>query len=147
MQAVGNELRLVYSVAAGYEAWANAKSLLEGSDGFEQDADGDGIANGLEFVLGTEPGEASQEGLPAIVAEGNDVVFTFNRADEAIYLAPVVQYSGSLEGVWTTAIHGENGVTISIEPAGEDAETVAVTIPKGSSETLFVRLAVLAEEP
>lgn len=144
VQASGNELRLVYSVASGYEAWAIAKGLPGDADGFEQDADGDGVANGLEFLFGTQPGVPSKDGLPILTMDESNFIFTFTIADEAAGLDPVVQYNDSLDDTWTTAIHGEGGVTISTAPLGENAESVTVTIPKNGAEKIFGRVVVLA---
>ncbi len=146
VQAPGNDLLLVYAPPVlGYSGWKTAKELPEGQAGFEQDADGDGIANGLEFVLGTDPLERSATDAPHAAWDGGDLVFTYKLTSEAAYLQPVVDYSADLSAPWTTAIHGQGGVTISSAPAGEGAELVTVRIPCGGAAAFFARLR--ASEP
>ncbi|WP_367873705.1 alkaline phosphatase family protein [Luteolibacter sp. Populi] len=142
VQASGNNLLLVYATQSpGFETWAAAKSLPLADAGFDQDADHDGIANGLEFVLGSEPLNSSSQALPMANGSGSNLIFTYTLAEQAAYLLPVAEYTGDLEAVdWTTARHGEDGVTIASVPVGEDAETVTVTIPRGDKPLLFARL-------
>lgn len=75
--------------------WAAAKGLSGPVAAFNGDPDGDGIANGLEFVLGGEPNSAnpgpnSLSLLPTAQANGNALVFTFQRNKRAAYLNPTV---------------------------------------------------------
>ena len=147
VQASGNDLLLVYSTASGFQAWAAAKGLAPADSGFTADPDHDGIANGLEYVLGTEPGLPSIAGLPAFAISGADFVFSFRLAGEAAYLAPVVEYSSSLNALsWIVAQNGQAGVSISSVPAGETAQMVNVTIPKNGESSLFARLRVSEPE-
>ena len=141
VQAPGNDLLLVYTPPVlGYAGWAAGIALPEGKDGFDQDADSDGITNGLEFVLGTDALADSSADAPAAVRDGGDLVFTYTLASEAAYLLPMVEYSADLSDPWTTAVHGEAGVTISSAPAGEGMSLVTVRIPSGDEPVLVVRL-------
>lgn len=142
VQAVGNELRLVHAVTSGFTAWAAAQNLPEESAGFEQDSDGDGIANGLEYLLGSDPSHPGTGSLPAFSTTDSHFIFTFTRRTEAAHLGTEVQYSDRLDDTWATAIHGEDGVTISSEASGENAETITVTIPKDGAAAIFARLKV-----
>ncbi|WP_035600444.1 alkaline phosphatase family protein [Haloferula sp. BvORR071] len=139
LQASGNNLLLVYSTGApGFAGWALAQSLPENEAGFEGDADHDGIANGLEFVLGTDPLSASA--APAVSCDEDYLIFTYSLADGAAYLQPVVEHNATLAGTWTTAVSGQAGVIVSSVPAGEGRQSVTVKIPRSAAPALYVRL-------
>jgi autotransporter-associated beta strand protein len=145
-------LNLVVSGPAtdAYADWATTKGLAGPDADFDADPDGDGIANGLEFVLGGEPspGNAnwnSLDLLPTAQAQGDDLVFTYSRSNAAAYLNPAVEFSNSLTGSWTTAVHGLNA-TIEVTD-GSPSDTVFVTIPKNGAPTLFARLKVMQVVP
>ncbi len=55
--------------------WISGFSGLGGSTGFNEDADGDGIQNGIEYYFGTHPGEPSQ-GLAIVNVSSNAFTFT-----------------------------------------------------------------------
>ncbi len=58
-----------------YFDWINGFSGLNGLKAFNDDADGDGIKNGVENYFGTHPGELSQ-GLALVNFTGDTFVFT-----------------------------------------------------------------------
>ncbi|MCW1886675.1 hypothetical protein OKA04_18195 [Luteolibacter flavescens] len=129
---------------SAYETWAGAKGLTGGDASFDADPDDDGLANGLEFILGGEPnpansGAASLAMLPVIADSGTSVTFTFTRTHESSGVEPIVEFNNDLGSEWTIA-NGSNSST-SITP-GANADTVTVTIPKVSAPRLFVRLRV-----
>src|SRR5690606_8020147 len=66
-----------------YSSWMSAYAT-NGQSGFYADADRDGIANGLEFLLGGDPTVAGDSPVPTLAtAAGGDVIYTFIRADRA----------------------------------------------------------------
>jgi len=104
----------------------------------------------IEFVIGGQPNPAnpgwnSLALLPTAEAQGNNLVFTFQRDKQAAYLNPTVEFNATLAGAWTTAQHNVNA-TIAVVDAGA-FETVTVTIPKNGAPTLFARLVVAAPSP
>lgn len=105
------------------------------------DYDNDGIANGIEFVLKTDPTVATPaDKLPTIAATPTDVIFTFRRNDASAASNPGAQKSTSM-----TATTWENVTTgIAVEDDGFElgVDKVTVTIPRGTEERLFVRLFV-----
>jgi lysophospholipase L1-like esterase len=131
------------STTPGFDSWAATKGLVGADAAFDADPDGDGIHNGIEFVLGGEPNPAhpdwnSNALLPTGEVVGDDFVITFTLMNEAAYLEPVVEFNTGLDDPWTTAIDPANA-TIDIAP-GEPAATVIVTIPKNGRSSLFARL-------
>ncbi|MCW1915442.1 glycoside hydrolase family 32 protein [Luteolibacter sp. GHJ8] len=135
-----------------YLAWSSSKGL-DGSPGkeagFEADPDRDGIANGLEWVLGGDPlsGDASS----LMTTSGNSTAglsLSFSRDETTPGSASLwVQYASTLAGPWTSVPVSQsggsypNGVTVVInETASPDQ--VTVTIPAGNALNgrLFARL-------
>ena len=129
-----------------FDTWVGAtgKGLTGSAAAFNADPDHDGIPNGIEFVLGSEPNpanaNAASPALPTAHKSGNNLVFTFTRRHEAAYLNPSVEFSNNPGGPWTTATDPTTA-TIAVTP-GSLADTVDVTIPQGSNTKLFARLKV-----
>lgn len=120
--------------------------------GANTDSDGDGIANGIEFVIGGDPSGPNSDShalLPTI--NNSDPVyidFVFRRTDASAQKNPYVEYGSILTG-WTTAEPGEptaNPVLINEtnDHFGAGIDQVTVRIPKAlaTSQKLFARLRV-----
>jgi len=131
-----------------YADWAQTISGLTGPEAaFEADANEDGVANGLAFLLGAENATADARGLlPTWSVLPDEVVMTFRRSDDA---APTVQsaveYSTTLDG-WTAAMDGAPGVTVTadddfFEP-GIDRVEVRLSKTLAPDGLLFLRLKV-----
>lgn len=142
--AVPHEIRIVSGTApTGYEAFIAGTDLTGNNALPTADPDSDGLSNLIEFVIGGDPEVSSQAEVPTVVrdaATGN-FVFTFRRTTASASVNPVVQYSTSLVGGWTTAT-GAPGVTTSVTPGGSGVEIVVVTLPASLSADgkLFARL-------
>jgi lysophospholipase L1-like esterase len=128
-----------------FATWAQGAGLVGGAAAFHADPDGDGLSNGLEFLLGGQPnpalpGSNSLALLPTIEASGENLVFTFTRVHAASSIEAVVEFNSTLDGEWTAA--AELNATIEVLPGGE-SDTVTVTIPKAGNAALFARLRVI----
>lgn len=140
----------------GYASWAAGFPFTAGvNDGPEQDADGDGINNVLEYVLGGIPvGAGSHDNsiLPAQSLTETDLVLTFRRSDASEGDAVVkVQWSANL-GSWNDfatigATTSLPGVTVTEDSPTAALDTVVVRIPRSnaSGQKLFGR--VVATKP
>lgn len=152
VQLSGSSVNLIYTAGSGtpYSNWTTANGIAGATA--DQDTDGDGIANGIEFVIGGDPSgpnSASNSLLPTITTDATHVNFTFRRTDESAGLDPFVQYNTSLTGTWTDAQTGVNGVVIqeANNGFGTGIDSVTVKIPHALANggKLFARLRVDAE--
>jgi autotransporter-associated beta strand protein len=131
---------------SSYSNWETANGIA--GAGATADPDGDGISNGIEFVIGGDPsGPNSNSGslAPTIASDSTYLNFVFRRTDESASTVPFVQYGSTLSG-WTAAANGVNGVIVQTDNdfhgAGTDRVTVRIPIALASGAKLFARLQV-----
>ena len=105
------------------------------------DFDNDGIPNLLEYLLGGNPTLPNSDLLPTITKAlgSSDLVFTYKRKIAASGVIQVIEHTVDFSSPWTTAVHAQNGVTITTSPVDASTEQVNVTIPS-TSPSRFVRL-------
>jgi hypothetical protein len=146
----------VGSSGEGYTSWASGFPFTAGvNDGPEQDADGDGINNVLEYVLGGIPvgaGANDTSILPAQSLTSTDLVLTFRRSDVSESDAVVkVQWSTNM-GTWNDfatigPVSALPAVTVTEDSPTAALDTVVVRIPRtnAAGQRLFGR--VVATKP
>ena len=160
---VGHDIRPLFhfwgifpqNPAAPVATWAESFPDLTDPDP-TLDFDGGGLATALEWVLGSDPTDASDDMtiLPTIDTDSDPdgkMVFTFRRNADANAdpdTTIVVEYGSDLAG-WTAATHqgaGAEQITITATPDGFgdgiDAVTVAIPVTLAGDGKLFVRLNV-----
>ena len=142
-------------VEGAFGEWADSFAALTDPDP-TLDFDGGGLATALEWVLGGDPTDASDDMtiLPTIDTDSDPdgkLVFTFRRnadaaADENTTIT--VEYGNDLIG-WTAAVHQGSGVgdiTVTSEPnaiaPGIDRVIVALPATLAGDGKLFARLQV-----
>jgi autotransporter-associated beta strand protein len=133
----------VVSVATGFDVFATTITDPE-ARGALADADGDGVSNILEYVLGGNPNVASQDILPDSSVTATDLVFSFKRRDDSEGdTTQVVEVSSDLVN-WNTVIPitAASGGSVTVVENGTADDDVTVTIAKGANATLFARLKV-----
>ncbi|MEK7949307.1 putative Ig domain-containing protein [Luteolibacter soli] len=135
-----------------FDAWRVAQfgGLADGPDALPgADFDRDGVANVLEFVLGTDPKVAgTNPGYSAVVGAANKMVFSFTRPPQMAGVTITISASDSLAGGgWTTLATkvGDGAWTVAPGAAVQDAGTgpVIVTDSKtlpGNPLRRFLRL-------
>jgi len=133
-------------VGTGYQLWENANGIT--GAGATADSDNDGIANGIEFVIGGDPSGPNSDShglLPTITKNATHLVLTYRRTDASASTAPFVQYDSPLNS-WTTAQDGVNGVSVVIAnnfyDGTTDKVTVSIPVTLAEGNKLFARLNV-----
>jgi fibronectin-binding autotransporter adhesin len=144
----GGEPPMAQDPPSAYDSWETANGIA--GAGAHVDSDGDGISNGIEFVIGGDPsgpGSDSNSLLPVVTVDEETLYFTFRMTDAAKVYGPLVEYSSSL-GQWATAYPGVDGVVI-VEDAGSEVTLVTMQIPRtlGFAPPLFARLRVDTSPP
>ena len=132
----GLNIELTYTPGGGdaYDTWAST-NITSGPTGFDEDANGDGLANGLNFVLGGNPNNVDFSILPSGSQSAGDFSFDFKRSDDS-------------EGIttqtfqWSTNLSNWNDVAIGAASSGPDADGVTVTVAENTNNpddvTIFV---------
>jgi autotransporter-associated beta strand protein len=136
------------TVGSPYDNWAFGKGLdgTAGHEaGFTADPDKDGIANGLEWVLGGNP--LAQDAASLVTASataGGGLTLAFSREEDSIgQVTLTVEYDSDLVGPWTSyatvGATSSGPVTINTTP---DPDAVSVNIPASNAVggRLFARL-------
>jgi autotransporter-associated beta strand protein len=136
--------------ASAYDTWASSYGLTGLNAAFDIDHDNDGIANGLEWILGGNPTTNSAGILPVATRNSSgDLVLTFTREEDAIAATTLkVQISTDLnswskEATVATGSSGPdtNGVLITIdESASPDAVTITIPAANATAGKVFARL-------
>jgi hypothetical protein len=146
----GSNVVLTVSAGSPYDTWAASFPGLT-NPAFDFDFDGDGIATGLEWVLGGDPTVSDAASIaPAITASSvSGITLTFTREEDSIGVATLnVEYGTDLasfpESVLIDATSSgpdANGVTVTINDA-LDPDEVTVNIPASNTVggKLFARL-------
>ncbi|MBK1825757.1 beta strand repeat-containing protein [Haloferula rosea] len=138
----GNDLVLEYTGGDEYLAWETTNGIA--GAGRDVDSDGDGVDNGIEFVIGGDPnGTDSNNLLPTATVDATNMVFTFRQTQDSAGEDVYVEYGDNLVG-WTEAEAGVGGVTINTTTDGFEpgVDRVEVTIPRVlfTGSTGFARL-------
>jgi len=130
-------------VKEGFSAWATLNGL-SGDD--SDDFDKDGLADGVEYVLGTNPESANANG-PTGAVVGDSFTFTFQRDHAAMTedVTVMIEVGISPETLNTLYLVGadtatsSDGVTVTNNVA---SDTVTLTIPRAPDDKKFARLRV-----
>ena len=132
------------AVTSSLSTWAGGHGLDSSAAGFASaDADGDGVANLLEYLLDGDPTTADSAILPVattVDASGErSLVLDYDRSTAAAAsLILSVEISDDL-GAWDPVTPGEGGVTQQVTALDAQREHVRVAIPV-SGPHLFARL-------
>ncbi len=117
---------------------------LSGSDAnFDADPDKDGLANGLEWILGGNPTASSLSVAPTLTVDASNASLTFNRLDLSKCSATLkVQWSNDLSSWTDVPVTSMTSGSVSITENGTSPDSVVVNVPVSNavSGKLFLRL-------
>jgi hypothetical protein len=132
-------------VGEAYNTWS-------GNLVFTDDANNDGVSNGLAWALGAaSPSADATEILPALINPDDPdfLIYSYRRSDEANAQATIIcQYGSNLVNDWTTAIHDGTNVIITVSDdfhgssPGIDKVEVKIRRSEAVGGKLFIRLRV-----
>ena len=120
---------------------------LGGLTAVGDDADHDGLANGIENVLGTAP-DVATPGLTLVSSNGSVIVFRHSRSNSiASDLTASYKWSADLQN-WHASATAESGTTVTIAAAtitdvsapANDLVEVTATLTGTAKPEIFVRL-------
>lgn len=127
-----------------YQSWAQTHA--QGSQP-NQDADGDGVSNAVEFILGGDAATNDITKLPVSTATGDNFTFSFLRKRSSIDGGVLAIEVGTNLLQWTTYHVGNTtagsaaGVAI-VENTPDGFDTITLTVPKNGAPSMFGRLKV-----
>lgn len=132
---------------AGYVEWAAVNAPGQTPD---QDFDGDGVSNAVEYVLGGTKSTNDLGKLPAATTPNGDFVFRFDRAKTSKTAdTTVVIEVGTTLASWPDVYQvghdtagSTPGVTITPHPIDAAYEVVTLTVARGGAPAKFARLGV-----
>ncbi|RYD60833.1 MAG: hypothetical protein EOP83_18490, partial [Verrucomicrobiaceae bacterium] len=140
-----NQIAIVQGSDA-YGPWETTNGIA--GAGSSADSDGDGIPNGIEFVIGGDPSGPDSDSnslLPTATLDDQYVTFVFRRTDDSAAYNPFAEYGSVLAG-WTKAEGGVNGVIIAEDnnffEAGVDRVRVQIPRSLAVGSKLFTRLRI-----
>jgi autotransporter-associated beta strand protein len=136
------------ATVAGYSAWAAVNAPTTGNDP-AADEDGDGVSNGVEFVLGGTINTNDLGKLPALSTSGGNLVFSFERDQDSIDGSTVVEIEvGTTLASWPDvfvvpagAVANSPGLTV-VKDSSPGVDSVTLAVPRGTDPAKFARLKV-----
>jgi uncharacterized protein YkwD len=131
-----------------FASWIAGFPGAAAQPGFTQDADADGVPNGVEHILGTSPA-ARTAGLTEISKPGNSLKFRHSRSNAIVAgITHTYQWSTDLSNWHSSGQTNAQGITATVAASSIvdntapnlDTVEVTTTITAGSNPPRFVRL-------
>jgi autotransporter-associated beta strand protein len=135
----------VVSSGSPYDTWAAVNAP---SGGPNDDFDGDGVANAVEFVLGGDKNTNDLGKLPAVATSGGNMTFTFVRDQDSVdaNVSVVIEVGTDLStwpGVYTVgAATGSSTAGVTVTDNLDGTDTVTLTVARAPDAKKFARLKV-----
>ena len=145
---VAREIDILGTPTRAYSTWLSQHPTLPDTS-FTADPDGDGLATGLEYVLGGNPTEIDNQVAPTVDLLEESFVFTFTRRVESEGdTVQIFQYGTDLVGWDDVQVTEPRDSRVTLGDPFNGFQTVTVTISKDSVEDdtkLFGRLQVMSD--
>ena len=133
-----------------YSDWASENAPTGTS---ADDYDGDGVSNGLEYVLGGDKNTNDSGKMPKVTVTGGNMIFTFERSQASINAKTDVEILvGSDLVSWPTVYTvgadtagSTSGVTIIKDSPVAGKDTVSLDVTMSSDPKKFARLRVITK--
>lgn len=131
--------------ASPYGGWADSFSLVGADRAPTADPDNDGLDNGIEFVIGSNPTiNTPASARPSATVIGTNLVFTFKRSDASEAFDVFVEHGTTLAswpGQILIPVADTAGPPVDVVDNGPSTlGDVTVTIPMGTDPKKFARL-------
>lgn len=138
-----DSVTLGQGTGTGFTAWISGYPGVGVKNGFTDDADGDGLANGVENLFGSNPSVANP-GITQVAGSGGSITFQHPRnATPATDVTPSYRWSTDLVTFYASgASAGGTTVTIAAQPdlPSVGISTVTATVTGTQPKRLFVRM-------
>jgi autotransporter-associated beta strand protein len=95
-----------------YQEWANSSGLLSGESAGDIDADFDGVKNGIEYAVGTNPKASTPSVLSQVAGSPASVRFTRATSPARTDLNLYLESSADLSGSWTVLATSTGGAAM-----------------------------------
>jgi fibronectin-binding autotransporter adhesin len=155
LQISGTDIELVVSGigdggGTAYGTWASTNAPNSGPN---EDYDGDGVSNAVEFVLGGSAATNDLGKLPVLATSGGNMTFSFVRDQASIEATTAVSIEvGTDLASWPASYSVPDGAAENVpgvtvvknSPSGFD--TVTLTVPQSPDAKKFARLKVVISE-
>jgi autotransporter-associated beta strand protein len=133
---------------SGYAAWQAVNAPVGTA---ADDFDSDGVANGVEYVLGGTGGTSDLAKLPVVSTTSGNFVFTFIRDQSSIDGSTdvAIEVGGKLSDwptsypVTATAVVNNPGLTVAKNVPAAGKDTITLTLPLDPGGINFARLKVV----
>jgi hypothetical protein len=130
-----------------YEAWAGTNAPTTGSD-LSADEDGDGVGNGVEFIVGGSGSTHDLDKLPSASTDGASMTFSFQRAQQSIDPATTVSIEVGTDltnwpDVYAVPDDATAGPPVTVtKDSSPGFDTVTLSLPMAPDSRRFARLRV-----
>ena len=136
--------------SSGFPDWITGFGLAPADQASAADPDHDGVANGIEYILGGNPAVGMDAAkLPQATVSGGNMTFTFDRvvSSETPDVALFFQHGTDLAAWTDVAADTANPPTVAITRSGDDlTDHIVITVPM-TGPKLFGRLKVVFTAP
>ncbi|MCB1130764.1 MAG: autotransporter-associated beta strand repeat-containing protein, partial [Verrucomicrobiae bacterium] len=139
-------LSVTNGAAGGYTSWAATNAPGQTAD---QDFDGDGVENGIEWVLGGDKDTNDLGKVPTITPDPTSLIFSFVRDQASKTAGTTVEIAiGTTLGTWPDVYPVPNSGTlgpVTVVDNGNGTDTVTLTVTKAPDTAKFARLEVVVD--